>query len=451
MPRQPVIILAEDDHNHRQMLRTLLGDWGYEVREAADGAEAIDKCAATPPPDLALLDVRMPHKSGFEAIPELLAIKPGLPIVLMTAFSDLEMAVQAMRLGAWDYVPKPLDTTKLQTTLRQALGQSIQKKDGAGDFPLLGDSAPMRELEGLIRAVAPAEANVLISGESGTGKELAAKAIHMFSKRREQPFLAINCGAFSDSLLASELFGHEKGAFTGADKKHDGIFVRTGSGSLFLDEVGEMPLPMQVKLLRVLQEKEVLSVGGTKPVPINCRIIAATNRDLAAEVEKGNFREDLFYRLHVVGIRMPPLRKRRGDLPLLANHFARLFATRNGKRFIGITSQAMACLENWAWPGNVRELENVLERAIILMPGEYIGERELPESIAKAPGIRPIASQSRKTESDATPTLEEVERQVILETLRRFNNNKTEAAKALGITRKTLHAKLNRYREEGME
>lgn len=456
MSERPVILLAEDDTSHRLMLHTMLAEWGYDVREAANGAEAI-ACCGEINPDLALVDVRMPVKSGFEAIPELLALAPSLPIVLMTAFSDLEMAVQAMRLGAWDYVPKPLDMTKLRETLRHALKNRSGEAGGAeesgmtSNFPLLGNSAAMRKLEQLVYSVAPSEATVLITGESGTGKELAARAIHGASKRGGGPFMAINCGAFSESLLASELFGHERGAFTGADKKHDGIFVRARGGTLFLDEVGETPLPMQVKLLRVLQEREVLSVGGTTPIPVDCRIVAATNRDLASEVKKGSFREDLYYRLNVVGITMPPLRDRDGDIPLLAEHFAKRFAARNGKRLLGITPSAMACLKEWHWPGNVRELENVLERAVILMPGEYIGERELPNHIARSGREQEAVSRRPRKDDTPLPTLEEVERQVIMETLRSLNNNKTEAAKALGITRKTLHAKLNRYRENGGE
>lgn len=451
MPRCPIILLAEDDTRHRRMLCSVLNEWGYDVREAANGLEAIERCSESPRPDLALVDVRMPQKSGLEALPDLLAIAPGMPVILMTAFSDLEMAVQAMRQGAWDYVAKPLDMEKLKYALSHALqprGHVAENTAQAQDaFAMLGHSEAMNEVKHLIASVAPTEAVVLITGESGTGKELAARAIHMASKRKDGPFVAINCGAFNEELLASELFGHEKGAFTGAIKKHEGLFARAAGGTVFLDEIGEMPLPMQVKLLRVLQERETLSVGGTAPVAINCRILAATNRDLAAEVKKGTFREDLYYRLNVVDIKMPPLRERKGDVPILADYFARKFAARDGKRFLGITPQAMKCLENWHWPGNVRELENVMERAIILMPGEYAGERELPTAIVKKD-----CTDTGKTEDqsrvDQTITLDEVERQVIMATLRRLNNNKTEAAKALGITRKTLHAKLNRYRDD---
>jgi len=338
--------------------------------------------------------------------------------------------------------------------MRENIQSDTDIEQSQRPFPLLGASPAMLELERMLVTVAPSEATLLITGESGTGKELAARAAHQFSRRAGGPFVAINCGAFTESLLASELFGYEKGAFTGADKKHDGLFRQACGGTIFLDEVGEMPLSMQVRLLRVIQEREVLRVGGTKPEPIDCRVIAATNRDLAVEVEKGTFREDLYYRLNVVSIAMPPLRERIGDVPILAEHFASRFAKMNGKRFLGISADAVAMLNKWKWPGNVRELENAMERAIILMPGEYIGERELPERMQAARGTAFTKAAFQRFEnqrcdvSKQWPTLEAVEKQVILETLKRLDNNKTEAAKALGITRKTLYAKLNKYREE---
>lgn len=454
--------MADDDSRHRSMLCTLLHDWGYGTCEAADGQEAVENSREAS--DIVLLDVRMPRKDGLAALPEIKKMRPEMPIILMTAYSDITAAVEAMRNGAWDYLTKPLDFAKLQITLGNAakkvcgMRENIQYdtdiEQSQRPFPLLGASPAMLKLERMLVTVAPSEATLLITGESGTGKELAARAAHQFSRRAGGPFVAINCGAFTESLLASELFGYEKGAFTGADKKHDGLFRQACGGTIFLDEVGEMPLSMQVRLLRVIQEREVLRVGGTKPEPIDCRVIAATNRDLAVEVEKGTFREDLYYRLNVVSIAMPPLRERIGDVPILAEHFASRFAKMNDKRFLGISADAVAILNKWKWPGNVRELENAMERAIILMPGEYIGERELPERMQAARGTASpkaafqLFENQRCDVSKQWPTLEAVEKQVILETLKRLDNNKTEAAKALGITRKTLYAKLNKYREE---
>lgn len=456
------ILIADDDDRHRAMLCAMLADWGYATLEATDGEQAVAMAARA---DLTLLDVRMPKKDGLTALREIKAATPETPVVIMTAFSEIPAAVEAIRKGAYDYLTKPLDFAKLEVTLRNAATQLDLERQNADlnaslaekHNGLLGHSAPMLAIESLINTVAPTEATVLITGESGTGKELAAKAIHAASGRANGPFMAINCAALTESLLESELFGHEKGAFTGAIKKHEGIFARAAGGSIFLDEIGEMPLAMQVKLLRVLQEKEVLSVGGTKPRPVDCRVMAATNRDLAAEVAAGRFREDLYYRLNVVSIHMPPLRDRGDDIALLAQNFARRFSLVNRKNLRGIDAAAMARLLAYSWPGNVRELENVMERAVILMPGEYIGLHELPERFLADAGPAAGEAESGKSPTkldmelsvgEGDPTLDEVERLVILRALKRFGNNKTEAARSLGITRKTLHAKLNRYKEE---
>lgn len=441
----------------------MLTDWGYATLEAVDGAQAV-KMAAGGEADLTLLDVRMPVKDGLAALGEIKDATPEMPVIIMTAFSEIPAAVEAIRNGAYDYLTKPLDFAKLKVVLRNAATQLDLERENADlnaslaerRNGLLGHSAPMQAIESLIHTVAPTEATVLITGESGTGKELAAKAIHASSLRAKGPFMAVNCAALTESLLESELFGHEKGAFTGAIRKHEGIFARAAGGSIFLDEIGEMPLAMQVKLLRVLQEKEVLSVGATKPQLVDCRVIAATNRDLAVEVAEGRFREDLYYRLNVVSIHMPPLRERGDDIALLAQNFARRFSLVNRKNLRGIDAAAMGRLLSYSWPGNVRELENVMERAVILMPGEYIGLHELPERVleggAASGGSRcdsaPCDLSAELAVGNADPTLEEVERMVILRALKRFDNNKTEAARSLGITRKTLHAKLNRYKEE---
>lgn len=442
MTKNRLILIADDDRRHREMLCALLEGWGYAVATAEDGQKAVDYCKKRKP-DVALLDVRMPKKDGLTAFSEIRAENGDLPVLIMTAYSDIPAAVEAIKAGAYDYLAKPLDFERLKICLANIFAISTSpithKESGkSSKGEILGESAPMRELQEMIRTIAPTSATVLVTGESGVGKELVARAVHRASGRKGE-FVAVNCGAFTETLLASELFGHEKGAFTGADKKHEGLFARANGGTIFLDEVGEMSPAMQVKLLRVLQEKEVLAVGALKPVAVDARVIAATNRDLAREVEEGRFREDLYYRLNVVSLTPPPLRDRGRDIALLANNFAENFAAANRKSFGGIDDDAMRKLLAWHWPGNVRELENVMERAVILMTGGTITERQLPERmLAAAPSLP----------SDGVPTLDEVERAVILRALEKFGNNKTETAKALGITRKTLHAKLARYKME---
>lgn len=450
MDKKNLVLVADDDKRHREMLCALLDEWGYEVASAADGQQAVDFCKKYRP-DLALLDVRMPKKDGLTAFSEIHAARKDLPVLIMTAYSDIPAAVEAIKAGAHDYLSKPLDFDRLKVCLANvfALKNAPKAREEAKidkKSEILGESAPILELQEMIRTIAPTSATVLITGESGVGKELVARAVHRESGRKGD-FVAVNCGAFTDTLLASELFGHEKGAFTGADKKHEGLFVKASGGTIFLDEVGEMSPAMQVKLLRVLQEKEVLSVGSVKPVSVDARVIAATNRDLAKEVEEGRFRGDLYYRLNVVSLTPPPLRDRGNDIALLAMNFAKRFAAANRKNFSGIEDGAMRKLLAWQWPGNVRELENVMERAIIMMTGETITERQLPERLLAA--SPPLATgASLAAGGDGVPTLDEVERAVILRTLERFGNNKTETAKALGITRKTLHAKLTRYKME---
>lgn len=449
MKKTLTILVADDDATHREVLRTLLEEWGYAVREAVDGEHAVALCREQPF-DLVLMDVRMPKKSGLEALKEIKVHNPAVPVLIMTAFSDVAAAVEAIKSGAYDYLTKPLDFEKLKVVLRNVFAHVGLIRENAtlsrslaateAQTGMVGRSESMRALWEMVRTIAPTDATVLITGESGTGKELVAKAVHAASRRARGPFVAVNCAALTESLLASELFGHEKGAFTGADKKHEGHFLKADGGTIFLDEIGEMPLSMQVKLLRVIQEREVLSVGGNKAVPVDVRIIAATNRDLAREVAAGTFRQDLHYRLNVVTLALPPLRERADDIPLLAQYFMARFADKNNKKIKGFTPGAMDRLVRYAWPGNVRELENVIERASILLLGEHISERELPERFAPARGD--ALTDALTTDC---PTLEDVERAVILKTLKRFGGNKTEAAKALGITRKTLHAKLSKY------
>ena len=448
-----IILLVDDDAGHRTMLRTLLGGWGYHIVEAEDGEAAVAACKEHPC-DLVLMDVRMPKKNGLEAMREIKTYNPALPVLIMTAYSTIEAAVEAIKEGAYDYLTKPLDFEKLKAALHNGFDHAgLTRENGTLILPqtcvdtsgIIGQSEPMRQLLDMVRTVAPSDATVLITGESGTGKELVAKAIHTNSQRAKKPYVAVNCAAITESLLESELFGHEKGSFTGADKKHEGHFARADTGTLFLDEIGEMPLPMQVKLLRVIQEREVQRVGGGKPVPVDVRIIAATNRDLARDVADGKFREDLYYRLNVVSLALPPLCDRPDDIPMLAQHFLQFFAEKNNKPLKGFTPGAMDSLLRYPWPGNIRELQNVIERAVVLLFGEHVSERELPERLH----TRRLPVVIKGTPVN-TATLEDAERTIILETLERVAGNKSEAAKILGINRKTLHTKLMKYQSEGM-
>lgn len=462
--KAPNILIVDDDSAHRAMLRTVLRGWGYAVEEAEDGDVAVEMVRRRAY-DAILSDVRMARVDGISALREILRRNPAIPVLVMTAWSSVETAVEALRLGAFDYLAKPLDFDVLRATLERALGHTRLAAEGgesvsldaSQDAGILGCSDRMRELADMVRTVAPTDATVLISGESGTGKELVARAIQQGSARRDKPFVTVNCAALSESLLESELFGHERGAFTGADRRREGRFRQADGGTLFLDEIGELPLPLQAKLLRALQQGEVQRVGSDAPITVDVRVIAATNRNLRLEVEAGRFREDLYYRLNVIGLETPPLRERGEDVPVLANAFLERFSRANRKEIKGFTPQAMDAMLKYAWPGNVRELQNAVERAVILCSGEYVSERELPLTISAVlkDGERAVANGSAPVPGGenglAVPgvasgmTLEELERAAILNMLRETGDNKSEAARRLGITRATLHNKLKRY------
>ncbi|EJM0810385.1 sigma-54-dependent response regulator transcription factor ZraR [Escherichia albertii] len=434
------ILVVDDDISHCTILQALLRGWGYNVALANSGRQALAQVREQVF-DLVLCDVRMAEMDGIATLKEIKALNPAIPVLIMTAYSSVETAVEALKTGALDYLIKPLDFDNLQATLEKALAHTHcvdaeMPAVSASQFGMVGKSAAMQHLLSEIALVAPSEATVLIHGDSGTGKELVARAIHASSARREKPLVALNCAALNESLLESELFGHEKGAFTGADKRREGRFVEADGGTLFLDEIGDISPMMQVRLLRAIQEREVQRVGSNQTIPVDVRLIAATHRDLAEEVNAGRFRQDLYYRLNVVAIEVPSLRQRREDIPLLADHFLQRFAERNRKTVKGFTPQAMDLLIHYDWPGNIRELENAVERAVVLLTGEYISERELPLAIASTP-IPLVQSQ------DIQP-LVEVEKEVILAALEKTGGNKTEAARQLGITRKTLLAKLSR-------
>jgi two-component system response regulator HydG len=445
------ILVVDDDFSHRTMLRTLIGGWGYTVVEADDGEKAIE-AVQRQPFDMILMDIRMVKVSGLEALSEIKRFNPVIPVVIMTAYASVDTAVKALKDGAYDYLTKPLDFDELKLTLERAMEHSLLKEENrflketlASRFDrrnLIARSDVMIRLLDTVSQVAPSEATVLITGESGTGKEMIAGAIHFNSARKDGPFVKINCAAITETLLESELFGHEKGAFTGADRRKEGKFRQAEGGTIFLDEVSEMSLSMQVKLLRVVQERELTRVGGEEVIRIDVRVIAATNRDLMKETEAGRFREDLFYRLNVVGIRVPPLRERKEDIPLISQHFLKMFAEKNRKEIKGFTPRAMDRLLKHPWPGNVRELMNAVERGVVLSRSEYLDESELPLIQREFPTTNDTGS---KMNGAGDLPLESVEKETILKSLDTAGGNKSEAARRLGITRRTLHLKLRKY------
>ena len=452
MKKRHTVLVVDDDRAHRTMLHTLLSGWGYEVDEADDGQAAIEQ-VHTRAFDLILMDIRMIKVSGLEALPEIRGYNPAIPIIIMTAYSSVETAVEALKKGAYDYLTKPLDFDELRLVLERAMDHRHLKEENRilketlgsqfDTLNIIGRSEAMVGLLEIVAQVAPSEATVLITGESGAGKELIAGAVHFNSPRRDGPFVKMNCAAVTETLLESELFGHEKGAFTGAHKRKEGRFRQADGGSIFLDEVSEMSLAMQVKLLRVLQEREFPRVGGEDTIKVDVRVIAATNKDLFQEIETGSFREDLYYRLNVVTLNVPALRDRNEDIPLLAGHFLNMFAEKNHKRLKGFSPQAMDRLLRYHWPGNVRELMNAVERAVVLSRYEYVDEEDLPFVIKDRLPDEPTGIAPHIPEGGFL--LEDMEKEAILKTLESAKGNKSEAARRLGITRKTLHKKLKKY------
>jgi two-component system response regulator HydG len=448
------ILIVDDDLAHRTMLKKLLGGWGYEVFEADDGSVAIEEVRKRPF-DLILMDIRMLKVSGIEALEQVKIINPAIPVIIMTAYASVETAVDALKKGAYDYLTKPLDFDELKIAINRATEHNRLKKENEYLKERLGQkfdsqnmivrSPLMLRLLETVAQVAATEATVLITGESGTGKEMIANAIHYNSPRKDEPFIKINCSALTESLLESELFGHEKGAFTGADKRREGKFRQADGGSIFLDEVSEMSAAMQVKLLRVLQEREITRVGGAEVIAVNVRVIAASNKDLKKEIQQKRFREDLFYRLNVVALNVPSLKDRREDIPLLAQNFLQMFATKNKKNIKGFTPQSMEKLVKYSWPGNVRELMNAVERAVVLSRSESIDAEELALLMADSP----IAGGSDQLSLPGNMPLDEVEKRSILEAINACSGNKSEAARRLGITRKTLRKKLDKYEGSG--
>ncbi len=445
------ILIVDDDAAHLHMLKTLLKSFGHEVESATDGEYAIAMVKGKPF-DLILMDVRMAHIGGIEALRQIKECNPAIPVIIMTAYSSVDTAVEAMKLGAYDYLTKPLNFEELKLILDRAMdhlrltleNRSLKEKIAAETSlaGIIGSSLAMRKVLDMARIVAPTEATVLITGESGTGKELFAKAIHVNSERAKGPLVTVNCAALTETLLESELFGHEKGTFTGADRQRNGRFMQADKGTIFLDEVGEIPLQMQAKILRTIQEREIQRLGSDEVLHVDVRIVAATNRNLEEDVKVGKFREDLYYRLNVMNIHIPPLRERAEDIPLLAHHFLQKYVQKNRKDLKGFTPAAMDMLTRAKWSGNVRELENVIERAVILAVSPYLSEKDLPPSMLLEGQPN---NENRPVFDLGGKSLDEIESQAIFETLEQTQGNKSEAAKLLNITRTTLNNKLKKY------
>ncbi|MEO5859276.1 MAG: sigma-54 dependent transcriptional regulator [Pyrinomonadaceae bacterium] len=447
MAKQKVLVV-EDEELMRTILRILLEGEGYEVF-TADSAEAAIRIFPEHDIAVTLTDIKMAGMDGLALLDQIKSIDEHAIVIIMTAFSSVDSAIAALRKGAYDYVTKPFVNEDLLQRVRNAVrnrtlfaeNRALRRElNRQYNFPeIVGTSDKMQRVFELVSKVADTNSNILILGESGTGKELIARSLHFNSSRSAKPFLAVNCGALPESLLESELFGHTKGAFTGAVADKKGLFRSAEGGTIFLDEIGEMPLPLQVRLLRALQEHEVTPVGSSLPQKFDARIIAATNRDLAKEVEAGNFREDLFYRLNVIEISLPPLRDRPDDIPPLIRHFIAKTAASQSSVVKPVSRDTMDTLQSYSWPGNVREMENAVERAFILS-GDHIGLSDLPQKVQKATG-------STASTADANASLESVERSHILHTLNTVGGDKVEAARELGIDLSTLYRKLKKYEE----
>ena len=447
MSRKPVILIVDDEKNTREGLARALRR-NYEVLLAESGSSAM-ALLGEQNVDVMLSDVRMPGMDGLTLMQRALARTPAPVCILLTAYGSIETAVEAMKRGAYDFLTKPVHLDRLDLLLQRALRERDMESENRrlheqldakfGMESMIGQSSSMREVFDTIRQVAPSRATVLIQGESGTGKELVAQAIHRMSAQAKGPFVPVHCAALAHNLLESELFGHEKGAFTGAAERRRGRFELADGGTLFLDEIGEVDANTQVKILRVLEERRFERVGGQETVDVDVRLIAATNRDLQKLMEEGRFREDLFYRLYVVVIRLPPLRERTGDVPLLVQHFMTTLARENNKTISGVTPEAMEMLTAYPWPGNVRELRNAIERMVVLCRGDKLSVRDIPAQLKAAVPHRPTAT------GGAELSLQDAEKRMIVEALKSHGGNRTKAASQLGISRRTLHRKLNEY------
>jgi len=439
MAQHNTILIVEDERNLRRVMAAWLEGEGFATQTAADAEEAQEHLqrAAT---DLVITDHRLGQgKSGVELMHELKAARPDLPVIIVTAYGNVEHAVEAMKAGADHYLTKPVEEADLVALVRNLLnrsGHALPTQRPEQDFGIVGESPAIRELLHTVELVAPAPSTVQITGESGTGKELVARALHTASPRADSPFVAVNCAALPGELIESELFGYEKGAFTGAQQSRAGKFEEAGEGTLFLDEVGEMPLAMQVKLLRTLQEREVTRLGSHRPIPVRARLVTATNRDLKKDVEADRFREDLYYRLNVIPLHLPPLRDRVEDIPVLARHFLARIADNLGRRAPDLGQEALTALQAYPWPGNIRELENVIERTVVMSRRDTIGADDLPAEIRSGSNDEPGHA------SFGTHHLPSIERQVVVDAMEQTDWNQSRAAVLLGISRKQLRTKM---------
>jgi two-component system, NtrC family, response regulator HydG len=447
------ILVVDDQEMMRDSLAATLAREGHEIVACGDGPAAVDRLSAGARVELLITDLKMPRMTGIELLAEAKRLRPELPVVLMTAFATVQTAVEAMKLGAYDYIQKPFDGDEIRLLVERTLEHNRLVKENQAlrtmaeqlaPRPLVGSGETMAQVRRRIELVARSSATVLIRGESGTGKEVVARAIHAASERRDRPMLAVNCAALSESLLESELFGHEKGAFTGADKMRRGRFELADGGTLLLDEISEIAAGLQAKLLRVLQENAFERVGSSLTQYVDVRVVATTNRDLEQEVEDGRFRQDLFYRLNVVPIELPPLRERPEDIPELCRHFLSHVARRENAPFRHVEGEAIRLLQRYPWPGNVRELQNIVERACVLEP-----EPGVVRAATIEPWLRVKASTAAAVETLAGKPLADIEKQVILSTLHHFKGHRVKTAGALGIGVRTLGMKLKRWKEEG--
>lgn len=441
------ILIIDDEKNIREGLAESMELEGYNPILAKDGKEGLERISRGDI-DLVITDLRMPLVSGEEVLEQVNAQSPGLPVIVLTGHGSIDSAVDAMRNGAYDFLTKPLNLDRLALIVKRALQNRqlvLQHRELQHELEskqtfesIIGKSAEMQKIFDMVRRVADSKASVLITGESGVGKELIANALHNLSSRKDKPLIKVHCAALTESLLESELFGHEKGAFTGAISRKRGRFELAHGGSIFLDEIGEIDQNIQIKLLRVLQEKEFERVGGEETIQVDSRVIAATNKDLVEQIKKKQFREDLYYRLNVVHIHLPPLRERKDDIPLMVTQFLQEFAEENNKNIIGIDAKARRLLYSYDWPGNIRQLRNCIESAVVMSQGDTIQVEDLPPTIA----------ESRGENSVHIPlgiTMAEAEKVIILENLAFFKGNKSKTADSLGIGRKTIHRKLDDY------
>ncbi len=451
MSRSGKLLIVDDDQHERDALAELVHAWGHRADTAADGATAL-KTAAEVHPEVIITDLVMPNMDGMVLLKALRDANPECVVVILTGQGTVDSAVDAIRQGAYDFIEKPLDTKRLKLVLDRALEKHstlrevnvlrgrLRQQGPGSDF--IGQSSAMRQVFTLTERVAPSKASVVITGQSGTGKEVVARAVHNLSPRKDKPFVAVNCSAIPANLIESEIFGYEKGAFTGADQRRLGCFELADKGTLFLDEIGELPFELQAKFLRVLEEERLRRLGGKTEVEVDVRVLCATNRDLKQEVKAGRFREDLYFRLNVFHIQLPPLKERSEDIPLLVGHFVEKFNQESGRKLRGVSAEALRVMTSYAWPGNIRELRNAVERAVILCDGDYINVEHLPPD---------MAGRSEEPTVFRMPLgrpLDDIEKAYILNNLRQNNGNKARTAEILGISEKTLYNKLKKYRED---